>query len=280
MNRKSNYLLLLILVALSFSAFTVKDDLKINAAPLPWKTGIALYSFHKQTLEKALTMAENAGVKYVEGFSFYNLGPDFDNKSMGDLDAKGLQRLKTMLKARSLTMSSMYVGDANNEQDWRKYFETGRTLGVKYLVCEPKKDQLDLIDRLAGDYKIKVAIHQHVKGSSIYWHPDSVLAATKGRKNIGACADLGHWVRSGLDPVKCLKILSGHVIGVHLKDIDGAGNDVDLGAGKIDFTGVVKELKRQKFSGTVNVECEQQLEDNLKAVKQAITYFNKLALLK
>jgi sugar phosphate isomerase/epimerase len=84
-------------------------------------------------------------------------------------------------------------------------------------------------------------------------------------------------VRSGLDPVKCLKILDGYVIGVHLKDVDKAGNDVELGTGAINFSGVVEELKRQKFSGVVSVECEHHMEDNLKDVKQALEYFNAMA---
>jgi len=268
----SKYLLLL-LAAVAFMAFTNKN----KPANVKWKMGIALYSFHHHGLEKALTMAAQSGVKYVEGFSFYNLGPDFKNKAMGDLNAEEMAHMQKMLKDKGLTMSSMYVGDANNEAEWKRYFEIGRKLELKYLVCEPRKDLLDMVDSLAGVYKIKVAIHQHIKGNSAYWHPDSVLAATKGHKNIGACADLGHWVRSGLDPVKCLETLAGHIIGIHLKDVDKAGNDVDLGTGAINFSGVIKTLRKQKFNGFVNVECEQNMDDNLQDVKEALDFFDSNA---
>jgi sugar phosphate isomerase/epimerase len=273
MKTTSKYLLM-ILAVIIFMAFTNKDKTGGKPRNVKWKMGVALYSFNQHGLDKALDLAAQTGVKYVEGFSFYNLGPEFKNKDMGSLNAEGLALLQKKLKDKKLSMSSMYVGDANNESEWKKYFETGRKLGLKYLVCEPRKDLLDMVDSLAGVYKIKIAIHQHVKGSSVYWHPDSVVAATKGHKNIGACADLGHWVRSGLDPVKCLEILSGHIIGVHLKDVDKAGNDVDLGTGSINFSGVVKELKRQKFSGIINSECEHNIKDNLEDVKQALEYFN------
>lgn len=277
MKTNTKYALLLIIAAFAFAGFTGKDTTATKTDKLKWKTGVALYSFNRHGLEKALSLAQQSGVKTVEGFSFYNLGPEFDNKSMGHLDDKGVAKLQKMLADKGLTMSSMYAGDGNNEEEWKRNFEIGRKLGLKFLVSEPRKELLGMIDSLAGIYNIKVAIHQHVKGTSAYWHPDSVLAATKGRKNIGACADLGHWVRSGLDPVKCLKILSGHVIAVHLKDIDKSNNDVDLGEGTIDFKGVVKELKRQRFTGTVNVECEHNWDNNLENVKQAINYFNAIA---
>lgn len=274
---KTSFKYLLALTVIVCMAFTNKDRFDGKPADIKWKMGVALYSFNQHSLDKALTMAAESGVKSVEGFSFYNLGPDFKNKDMGNLDAEGVTLLKKKLKDKGLTMNSMYVGDANNAAEWKKYFEMGRQLGLKYLVCEPKKEQLGTIDSLAGIYKIKVAIHQHVKGTSEYWHPDMVLAAIKGHKNIGACADLGHWVRSGLDPVTCLEILKGHIIGVHLKDVNTEGNDVDLGTGAINFPGVIKELKEQQFSGTINSECEHNMKDNLKDVKQALDYFNSMA---
>jgi sugar phosphate isomerase/epimerase len=279
MNRRLTYQVMLVFIATGLAAFAGKDDIKIASA-VTWKTGVALYSFNHHSLDSALHLAQLSGVKSVEGFSFYNLGLDFGNRSMGHLDAAGLALLKKKLKESGLVMSSMYVGDADNEQDWKKYFELGRELKLKYLVCEPRRELLSMIDSLAGQYKIKIAIHQHVKGTSNYWHPDSVLTAIKGQRNIGACADLGHWIRSGLDPVKCLQILSGHVIGIHLKDVDSAGNDVKLGTGAIDFPGVINELKRQKFEGVINVECEHDMDDNLSEVKYALDYFNKLAFKK
>ena len=241
-----------------------------------WETGIALYSFHHHPFTTALAMADSAGIKYVEGFSFYKLGADFNDSTMGKLDKQGIAMMKQMLKEKRIKMSSMYVDGARNVEDWKKYFDLAKELDLQYLVCEPAKDHWDMIDSLAGLYKIKIAIHEHVRPSP-YWHPDSVLAAVKGHANIGACADLGHWVRSGLDPVKCLQMLDGHIIGIHLKDVDDKGTDVDLGTGKIDFVAVVRELKRQHFKGIVDVECEHNMDNNLADVKQALRYITEMA---
>lgn len=251
-----------------------------TAAIMPWKTGVALFSFHRHPFATALEMADSANVEYVEGFSFYKMGGGFGDQTMGALDQPGRNKLKDMLKEKDIAMSSMYVDGAKNAEDWKQFFELGRDLTLQYLVCEPPKEHWDLIDSLAGVYNIPIAIHEHARGISAYWHPDSVLAAIQGRKHIGACADLGHWARSGLDPVACLRQLEGHILGVHLKDVDELNNvkakDVNPGEGVIDFPAVVAELKRQGFSGVMHVECEHNLDHNLPEVQRALRYITDL----
>ena len=246
-----------------------------------WKTGVALYSFNRFSFVDALAKADSAGAKYVEGFSFHKLGKEFNDSSMAAISDAEIDRMKQMLEKKSIEMQSMYVGGAKDAEGWKYYFEMAKKLGMHYLVCEPEKEQWDMLDSLAGLYQIKIAIHEHAKGKSIYWHPDSVLAAIKGHSNFGACADLGHWVRSGLNPVDCLKKLEGHVIGVHIKDLDESNNinanDVTVGKGVIDFPAIITELKRQQFKGNAYVECEHNWENNLSDVTEAMKYFDSLS---
>lgn len=253
---------------------------KSPAPEKEWNTGVALYSFNKFPMDKALDMAKTAGVSYVEGFSFHQLGTQFGNREMSNITDDDITAVKKMLADRSLHMKSMYVGAAKDVNEWKYYFELGKKLDMEFLVCEPEKRHWDMIDSLAGIYNIKIAIHEHAKGLSAYWHPDSVLAAIKGHQNIGTCADLGHWARSGLDPVKCLQQLKGTILGVHLKDIDTLGNtkanDVKVGTGVINFRDIVKELKAQQYTGMINVECEHSMENNLSDVKESVVYLESL----
>ena len=245
-----------------------------------WKTGVALYSFHAHPFEVALAKADSAGAKYVEGFSFYQLGKKFNNVTMGNLSGEGLQKMKQMLDKRGLKMPSMYVEGAKDAAGWKKHFDMAQSFSMEYLVCEPPKAQWDMLDSLAGLYNIKVAIHEHSKELSAYWHPDSVLAALKGHPNLGVCADLGHWVRSGLDPAECLHKLQGHILGIHLKDVDEVNNlkanDVEVGKGVINFTDVINELKRQHYNGITYVECEHAWDNNMPDVKNALLFFKAL----
>ena len=248
-------------------------------APNNLNVGIALYSFNLFPFFESLKKADSAEVKFVEGFSFHALKGEFKDSTMENLSSSGIRRMKKILNDRGIKMKSMYVGGAEDAAGWKRYFEMSKILGMDFLVAEPKKEHWNLLDSLGEIYKVKIAIHEHAKGSSMYWHPDSVLAAIKGHKNIGACADLGHWTRSGLDPIKCLRQLRGHILGIHLKDVSKAeieGEDVIVGKGVIDFSNVIKELKAQNFTGMIYMECEHKMSDNVPDIIESIHYFKKL----
>jgi sugar phosphate isomerase/epimerase len=124
-----------------------------------------------------------------------------------------------------------------------------------------------------------------------------VLAAVKGRTPLmGACADTGHWLRSGLDPVECLKKLEGRIIVLHFKDLvpedgstakgDGPGkkrkeskdmHDVPWGTGVGNVKAQMAELKRQNFHGAFCVEYEYHWETSLPEVAQCVKFFNATA---
>lgn len=230
--------------------------------------GIALYSFTGSPFETALKKADSTGCKYVQGFSWMSMGADFGNKTLSQLSPDELAKAKKLLEKYNLTMPSMYVQNAGSTEEWRHLFKIGKALGASALTGEPVLSHLDMIDTLAEVYQMKFAIHEHHRGSSLYWHPYVVLAATSGHKNIGACADIGHWVRSGLDVTECLRHLRGHILELHIKDIDADGKDVDLGKGKINFTSVMAEMKSQQlFNAPAFIEYEQSFTNNVKAIQ-------------
>jgi sugar phosphate isomerase/epimerase len=274
-----NSLWYLCLLAVSFigCAESSKKSQEQNAE---WNIGVALYSFNRFSFADALDKADSAGVNYVEGFSFHNMGKEFNDKTMAAMTDEDISKLKEMLSAKKLEMQSMYVSGAKNEADWKYYFELAKAMNMQHLVAEPEKESWDMLDSLAGVYKIKIAIHEHAKGKSQYWHPDSVIAAMKDHPNFGVCADLGHWERSGLNPVECLKKLEGNILGVHLKDIHQSNNpdanDVVIGKGVINFPAIIDEFKRQQFKGVIHVECEHKMENNLAEVIAGKKYFEGL----
>src|SRR5262249_34408131 len=114
-------------------------------------------------------------------------------------------------------------------------------------------------------------------------NPDVVLEAVKGRtKRIGSCSDTGHWTRSGLVPVECLKKLEGRVLELHFKDLNDFGKpealDVPWGSGKSDARGILTELKRQGVRGLIDVEYEDGAGEALeKNVARCIAFFDQTA---
>ena len=97
-------------------------------------------------------------------------------------------------------------------------FDWAKKIGITTIVSEPDPKALPMIDKLAGEYGIKVAIHDHPKPSR-YWDPEYTYGLIRDLKNVGFCADVGHWKRSGLDPVDVLNKYGEKVFSSHFKDL-------------------------------------------------------------
>lgn len=254
------------------------DSASVNADFNP-TLGIALWTFHTVDFPTSLRQVDSAGVKVIEANTFHKTGAELKDTLLGQLSDAGLQKLNDYIRSQNLELGSVYLGGGNTVEAWKRDFETAKKLNAKFVTAEPPVTMWDSVDSLAGIYGMKVAIHDHWKGTSAYWHPDSVLAAIKGHPNFGACADLGHWPKSGINPLEAIKKLDGHIIALHLKDIAEYNNtkiqDVRVGTGIVDFPAVFQELKRQNFSGNIYIERDtQETGGNLPSVIETVNYYN------
>lgn len=244
-----------------------------------WNLGVALWTFHNVDFPESLKMTDSAGLKLVEPNTFHKTGKELNDSLLGQLSPAGIQKLKQYAQQHDITIGSLYLAGGKTVQAWVNDFEKAKQLGVRYVTAEPPVNMWDQVDSIAGVYGLKVAIHEHWKGVSAYWHPDSVLAAIKDHKNFGACADLGHWPKSGIDPLDAVKKLAGHIIGVHLKDISAMNDpkllDVRVGRGIVPFPEIFAELKRQKFDGNIYIERDSiEAPSNVASVIEEVKYFN------
>ena len=279
--KSSKLLLLISLLSLQLLAQNQKESLKAKGPDIAanWKFGVALYSFHSLSFPESLVKADSTGVEYIEGFCFQKAGADLKDSLIMQLSPPGIEKLKQLIHKSGFKMESMYVFGDKTIDSWKKQFDLAKQLDLIFVTAEPPVYMWDSIDSLAGAYGIKVAIHEHWKGMSAYWHPDSVLAALKNHPNFGVCADLGHWPKSGINPVQGLQKLKGHIIAIHLKDIAAYNDiklqDVPVGTGVVNFPQVFKELKRQKFNGYIYIERDaEDKPGNLASVIAAVKYYN------
>jgi sugar phosphate isomerase/epimerase len=244
-----------------------------------WKFGIAMWTFHTFPFVDGLNKVDSAHLQYIEPNTFTKTGPAFNDSALLQLSPAGVEKFKAMIAAKGMKLETIYIVGDSTLGTWKKQFEIAKQLGVKYVTGEPALNLWDGIDSLAGAYGVKVAIHEHWKGVSHYWDTDTTLMAIKNHPNFGVCADLGHWPKSGVNPVDAVKKLAGHILVVHLKDIaaynDPTLKDVPVGTGKVDFPAVFAELKKQNFNGYIYIERDAEDQpSNLPSVLQTITYYN------
>ena len=259
-----------------------------SAAPIPdeYKTGgFALgcqaYCFNRFSVFEAIEKTAEAGGKVIEFYPGQKLMKDTPEvKFSHDSPPDVLDKVKAKLKEHNiLAVAYGVVNIPTDEAAARKVFEFGKTMGLRVLNTESDKS-IDMIEKLAKEYDIKVGFHDHPKRPDDenyrMWDPNYVLSLVKDRDaRVGACADTGHWVRSGLKPVDCLRILKGRIVSAHLKDLHifhRKGHDVPYGTGKSDIPGILDELKAQNFDGPISVEYEHNWENSVPEIKQCIDF--------
>ena len=243
-----------------------------------WKFGIALWTFHDVNFPDALNRVDSAGLKYIEPNTFHSAGPELKDSMILRLSPPGIEKLKALIAQKGLICESIYIVGDTSLSSWVKQFDIAKLFGVKYVTTEPPLKMWDMIDSLAGAYGMKVAIHEHWKGVSHYWNPDTTLLALQGHPNFRVCADLGHWPKSGIDPLDAVKKLAGHIIGIHFKDIaaynDNTLKDVVVGTGVVKFPEIFAELKKQNFDGYIYIERDSiEHGGNVQSVKQEVKYY-------
>lgn len=268
---------------LAFAVFVCCVPKASLAAPDRWKLGMQAYSFNRFTFSEAVEKTKTLGMRYIECYPGQTLSKEKpDVKVDHNMSSEDRRTMKEMLRKAGTTLVNYgVVGLPNDEAESRKVFEFAKEMGIETIVSEPPEDAFDLVDRLCKQYRISVALHNHPRPSH-YWDPDTVLRVCEGRsKWIGACADTGHWTRSGVDPLEAVKKLGAakRIISLHFKDLNEFGNpgahDVPWGTGVSQARAILAELDRQDFKGSFSIEYEYNWLDSMPEIKKCVGFFRK-----
>lgn len=273
-------LLTLALAALSLSAVAAESRDDSASEKLGWHLATKAYTFRSITLYETIEITQKLGLKYFELNPTQKLSAENPVNTNDTLTPELRAALKAKFAAAGIkVMNYGVVKLTNDEAADRKIFDFAKDMGIQTIVSEPPPEAFDLLDKLTAEYGINVAIHNHPQPSP-YYDPETVLKAIQGHSaRIGACADTGHWTRSNLNSVECLKKLQGHIITSHFKDANDAKTDMPFGKGKTDIKGMMAELKRQNFHGVLSLEYESGAtgEQLISELKECIAFFDREA---
>lgn len=282
--------LLLLTIGLLLAPWAMAQN-KSAAEQLGWIVAVHSYTFKNFTVFDAIDKTAETGARHMSVSGGVNLMVDGKLKrvptpSLSDAEFAAIQ---ARMRAKGISPKFVNMGvvkPTTDEAESRKIFEAAKRFGIDVLVAEPethgKMEELpkvmDVVEKLAKEYNIKVAIHNHPGPKNFYWKPEIVLEAVKGRSPLlGACADTGHWIRSGLDPVECIKKLQGRVIALHFKDLNEKAlkaHDVPWGRGVGRAKEVMQELKRQGFRGAFCVEYEHNWDNSVPEIAECVKFFH------
>jgi sugar phosphate isomerase/epimerase len=236
--------------------------------------GMQSYSLRGFAIDKALEEINKMGLASVELFNahFPLTSPDAD-----------IEAMKSKTRALAITMRGHGVNPfgADHEAN-RRWFVFAKKAGIKNLSADPSEAAFGSLDKLCEEFQIRIAIHNHGPGARYDKITDTLNAIQGHHPLIGACADLGHYIRSGEDPVRAINLFEGRLFGIHLNDFaeqKAKTKGVILGQGHLDVVGVFKALRKVNFpaDGCLSLEYEENPNDPLTEIQQCLAVASEAA---
>jgi sugar phosphate isomerase/epimerase len=239
--------------------------------------GLQTWTCRNMTFDQVVDFAVKHGITQIQFIKahFDPTGPKEET-----------MRKKAILDQKGLVAYSFGVNQTSMDKEAnRKLFEFAKLMGMKVIIVEPKNmAEWDNLEQLVKEYDIKLAIHNHGRGT-VYGDPATVRKVLSERdRRIGVCLDIGHVVGAGFDAAEVFRSYGDRVYDMHFKDktvqTDAAGKqtpvDTEIGKGDTKFPALFAEMKKSKWSGVLAIETDSKAfaEDPNKLVAGAKTYFN------
>ena len=242
---------------------------------------VSAYTFHTFTVFEAVEKTAQCGAHFLETFTNQSLSPADPTKIYELSDAQRALLREHLVKHHVRIVSCMGAVP-KDEAKARVFFDTAKKLGAMNIGTD-SVDSIDTIQKIISDYDLTVAFHNHAADPKKpeYRNSDPVFMRDllNGRNpRIGACADTGHYATSGITPLDAIKLLTGRVRSVHLKERSAIGArtpDQVYGTGVSRIADILAELRRQNFSGPIVIEFETNPRDNLTEVTQCVDFLQK-----
>jgi sugar phosphate isomerase/epimerase len=246
-----------------------------SAEKLGWRLGCQAWTFNSYTFFEAIEKTAALGLHFIEAFPGQTVSKSGSEKFGAGMSDDARKDVKSKLSDSGVKLVNFGVVGI----DGRKTFDFAKEMGIETIVSEPSEAEMPKLAKLCDEYEINIAIHDHPKPSH-YWNPDTVLKATKGlSKRVGACCDTGHWPRSGLNALECIRKLEGRIISFHFKDLNEKGpkaHDVPWGTGINDIKGMMTEVHRQGLKPVFSIEYEYNWTKSMPDLVKCVAYFEKV----
>lgn len=233
-------------LAAAGAAITLRPAVASAAAPGPLRAGFQLYTARaSMARDLSGTLARIAAIGYseVEFAGYFGSSP---------------AAVRSALRAAGLAAPSAHIGMRELAGDWTRALETAAAIGHDYLIFAWVPDELRTADgykRLAERFNrageialssgIRFGYHNYTydftraRTGFLY---DVLLAETDPRY-VTMQLDVYWLVDAGQDPLTYLARHRGRYSSLHLKDRTADGRIADVGAGAIDWRGVIRAAR-------------------------------------
>jgi len=174
-------------------------------------------------------------------------------------------------------------GMNNDEKKERNFFEFIKMAGAKIMSVDFYPETVPAAyrtaEKLAGEYDMKLAIHNH--GSGHWLGSEQILnyVFNNTSPRIGLCLDTAWALDSRQDPLHLAEKFGERLYAVHLKDFifDRAARpqDVILGEGNLKLKNLLEILDKNSFSGEYIIEYEGDVNNPVPTLKKCVEAVSK-----
>jgi len=256
----------LAMLAAGCQSFKFGSEAPKAAGKVPFRFGMAGYSFHRCTVDETLAL--------MKGLDVHDLCIKDFHLPMKATAAE----IKTFhRKCADHGVTGYAVGPIYmlTDDDAKRAFEYAARVGVKTVVCVPaakgtangrvqnvaSRARCETVAKLCAEYDMRAAIHNH--GPDIpFCFPtgDSAYEMVKDLDSrLGLCLDIGHNFRAGLDPAASIRKLADRIYDMHVKNVtfDAKKNLArPMPRGDMNMWEVVKALCEVGYAGCCSLEYE------------------------
>ena len=233
-----------------------------------FRLGMAGYTFHKFDLNKTLETLKETNVHYLCIKDFHLPFTSTDD------EIKAFHAKLAEYGVTGYGVGPIYM---KTKEEVNRAFDYAKRVGIKLIVGVPNYELLPYVNKKVAEYDMQFAIHLH--GPDIELYPDAADVWENVKDldpRMGMCLDIGHDRRNGRDPVADLEKYQSRVFDIHLKDVTGAtklGYSVEVGRGILDIPGLVRMLRKIKYTGVVSLEHERNMDNPFMGIAESIGYF-------
>jgi type 1 glutamine amidotransferase/sugar phosphate isomerase/epimerase len=238
---------------------------------LGWQVGIAAEPLRDLTFFNAVEKVDLLGLANIEGSSTQKVNLEIPKYLTYNLAPGEINAVKDRLNVMSVRMAAYRVPSIGpGEESSRKLFEFAKAIGAGVIVSEHIPDALPMIDKLANEFGVSVAL----AGT-----PSAVLAAVNGLSNkVGVWGDTGAWLQEGLKPLDAVTQLKDRLLVLNVRDrsaLGKGGKDMPLGSGIAGLPEFFRDLYGMQIKPVLITVSAPAAADPSAALTRTLEAFEK-----
>ena len=255
---------------------TTKDAFALGVQPpptelsFPVRLGLASYTFRNFTRAQLIGFMKQLNLFELNAKDVKDhlpTDPSGEAVALADYAAAGIK----------LHAAGVINFAKDEDADMHSKFEYSKRAGIPVIVAgDPTVQTLPRMEKLAKEYDIRIAIHNHGPEDKMWPSPVNVLKAVKDMDpRIGCCIDVGHTVRAGTDVVQAIHEAGPRLFNLHMKDLTNfqdRESQVAVGDGSLPVRKIFEALIAMKYDGFVDLEYEIHPNDPMPGVIGSFAY--------